>query len=72
VISSIWRIDDEAAKVLMIHFYEQMWRKKLPAREALRQAQLYVLRNPKKVHGNVKAPAGSPPLWWAGWVLSGE
>jgi CHAT domain-containing protein len=69
VIANLWRIDDEAAKVLMVHFYEQLLGKKLPAIEALRQAQRFVLKNPGKVRGGAKV---SPPLWWAGWVLSGS
>jgi CHAT domain-containing protein len=69
VLGNLWRIDGEAAKMLVTRFYDGLWRKKLPKLEALRQAQLFVIRNPGKVRPGAKA---SPPLWWAGWVHSGR
>jgi CHAT domain-containing protein len=68
VLACLWGAGNETAKVLMVHFYEQLWGKKLSKLQALRQAQLFVLKNPDKVRPKATA---SPPLWWAGWVLSG-
>jgi CHAT domain-containing protein/Tfp pilus assembly protein PilF len=49
VVSSLWSISDAATSVLMEEFYRNLWEKKLPRLEALRQAQLTVLREPKRV-----------------------
>jgi CHAT domain-containing protein len=42
-------VDDAATSVLMEEFYTNLWQKKLSKLEALRQAQLRVLRNPSLV-----------------------
>ncbi|MBI4600448.1 MAG: tetratricopeptide repeat protein [Planctomycetes bacterium] len=84
VISSLWKVDDEDARALMARFYENLWRKKLPKLEALRQAQLALLRGglapvslasrgpgaprPAKESSPAAPRAGS----WAAWVLSGD
>ncbi len=47
VVSSLWSVDDAATSVLMERFYAHRWGKKpLAYPEALRQAQLDVLRGP--------------------------
>src|SRR5262249_55601030 len=46
---SLWSVNDAATSVLMEEFYTNLWVKKLPKLQALRQAQLTVLRNPDLV-----------------------
>lgn len=49
LITSLWKVDDAATVVLMEEFYANLWVKKLPKLDALRQAQLTVLRDPERV-----------------------
>ncbi|MCC7138125.1 MAG: CHAT domain-containing protein [Planctomycetes bacterium] len=65
VICSLWKVDDEATRVLMVKFYE-LWNPRdgkpgLPAAEALRQAQGFVRAQARWKH----------PYYWAAWVLWG-
>jgi tetratricopeptide (TPR) repeat protein/CHAT domain-containing protein len=50
VVASLWSVSDPATSVLMERFYTNLWADKPMNRlEALRQAQLFVLKNPEKV-----------------------
>jgi CHAT domain-containing protein len=50
VVSSLWSVSDPATSVLMEQFYSNLWSDRPMSRlEALRQAQLYVLRHPEAV-----------------------
>ena len=44
VVTTLWRINDDATCALMTDFYDNLWQKKMPKIEALRQAQLKMLR----------------------------
>jgi CHAT domain-containing protein/Tfp pilus assembly protein PilF len=54
VTASLWKVQDAATSVLMEEFYANLWQKKLPRLEALRQAQLTVLREPARVQQRQK------------------
>jgi CHAT domain-containing protein len=51
LVASLWSVNDAATSVLMEQFYANLWRqgKPLGKLEALRQAQLFVLKNPDRV-----------------------
>jgi CHAT domain-containing protein/Tfp pilus assembly protein PilF len=82
-VTSLWKVDDAATQALMKEFYRNLWQKKLGKLEALRQAQLAMLRRydatEKGLRGldlpsdsrNPSAHAGSP-YYWAAFVLSGD
>src|SRR5205085_1996947 len=46
LVVSLWKVNDAATAVLMDQFYANLWQKGLSRLEALRQAQLSVLRQP--------------------------
>jgi CHAT domain-containing protein len=58
LISSLWQVDDEATRDLMVHFYTNL--PKMGKDEALRQAQLET----KKQYPN--------PYYWAAFLLTGS
>ncbi len=65
VVCSLWKVDDEATRALMIKFYE-LWHPKdgrqgVGAAAALRQAQAFIRSQDKWKH----------PYYWAAWVLWG-
>jgi CHAT domain-containing protein len=77
VVASLWSVRDDATRSLMIDFYDNLWNKKLSKIEALRQAQLTMLR--EGIHRGLKLednqqPADNrlPPYYWAAFVLSGD
>ena len=66
VITSLWKVPDEATKELMLDFYRRLWVEKKPKHEALWEAKTK-LREAKDERG--------APLYatrdWAAWVLTG-
>ena len=45
VIASLWKVDDDATKTLMVEFYKNLWKEKMGKLAALRKAQLTMIRN---------------------------
>ena len=64
VLCSLWQVDDEATRALMVKFYE-LWNPKkgegIGAAAALKQAQAHVRAQKQWAH----------PYYWAAWVLWG-
>lgn len=57
VVASLHSVDDVATSLLMEEFYTNLWQKRLPKLEALRQAQLTILRHPEKVENRTQLKA---------------
>ena len=56
VVASLWKVDDAATSVLMEQLFTNLWVKKMPKLEALRQAQLAVLNDPGLVRARHAEP----------------
>ena len=61
-LASLWLVDDEATTKLMTDFYKEFTNTKVTKAEALRSAQLNLLKNPSFRH----------PYFWAPFVLVGN
>ena len=72
VVASLWRVDDESTAELMGRFYSAL-ATGLPRDEALRQAQLELLRGEVEIErdGRKVALRTSEPRHWAPFVLIG-
>jgi CHAT domain-containing protein/tetratricopeptide (TPR) repeat protein len=62
VVASLWKVDDSATAKMMEHFYRGMLKEGLRPAEALRRAQMAMLRQNR----------WQSPYYWAGFVLLGE
>ncbi len=61
-IASLWSVDDKSTSQLMVEFYKQLTDSKISKAEALRRAQLQLLKQPESNH----------PFFWAPFVLVGN
>jgi CHAT domain-containing protein len=62
VVVSLWKVEDRSTADLMVRFYRHLKGGKLSKAEALRQAQLELIREGKFTH----------PYHWAPFVLVGK
>lgn len=62
VVSSLWRVDDEATAALMDAFYRRVLRDNVAPAAALRAAQLEIRGTPR----------WRAPFYWAGFTLQGD
>jgi CHAT domain-containing protein/tetratricopeptide (TPR) repeat protein len=82
VIASLWDVPDRATQLLMERFYDNLWQKKQSKFDALREAQLWVMKempkNPETFRGGlVRADKTTDERsryvrYWAAFVLSGD
>lgn len=61
-LATLWSIQDDSTAKLMTEFYRAIQTPKMSKAEALRQAQLSLLRNPQYQH----------PFYWSAFVLVGN
>lgn len=61
-VASQWKVESSSTTELMLEFHRQLLTGKVSKAEALRRAQLKLMRNPKYKH----------PSYWAAWVLVGD
>src|SRR5262249_48909930 len=61
-VMSLWKVDDEATRDLMVSFYQGIAFAYQSRREALRAAQLAMLQHSSRSH----------PHYWASFILSGD
>ncbi|HSK71962.1 MAG TPA: CHAT domain-containing protein, partial [Pyrinomonadaceae bacterium] len=71
VIASLWKVDDEGTRELMLEFYEiHLKNPQLPKGEALRQAQLALLKGSSD-KPNAEKPYAHP-YFWSPFILIGN
>jgi CHAT domain-containing protein/tetratricopeptide (TPR) repeat protein len=67
VVTSLWKVPDEATKELMLDFYRRLWVEKKPKWQALWEAKTR-MREAKDERGEWKYSTRD----WAAWVLTGS
>lgn len=67
VVSSLWKVDDQATAVLMKDFYTNLWEMDMPGGDALHQARLRMLRR-----NRLENAGDAMPHTWGAFVLSGN
>jgi CHAT domain-containing protein len=85
--ASLWQVPDRATQALMSRFYENLWQRRMPKLQALREAQLWLMREAPKqpdllgrgltftaptVKDQPRTAARLSPFYWAAFELSGD
>ncbi len=60
VVSTLWSVDDDTSKQLMVDFYGEMYEQGADPAEALRRSQLKMMQRPRR----------SAPYYWAGFEIT--
>ncbi|MEM6453273.1 MAG: CHAT domain-containing protein [Cyanobacteria bacterium P01_D01_bin.105] len=61
-VATLWSVNDEATAVLMNYFYQALTERNVTKAQALRQAQLKLLKSPQYQH----------PVYWSPYILLGN
>ncbi|MEM7539002.1 MAG: CHAT domain-containing tetratricopeptide repeat protein [Chloroflexota bacterium] len=62
IVTTLWRISDEASSTLMAEFYRNLYQEKMTTAQALRSAQVHVMQQQQ----------WSSPYYWAAFNLTGD
>lgn len=76
-VTSLWKVPDQRTSQIVQRFYANLWDKKMSKLDALREAQIWMMRTGGKEAADGQGESGGtgkrlPPYQWAAFVLSGD